>query len=78
MTCFANAVKQNIRLFPLLYGNEHACGRERAMGKLIWLHDQRPELFSVEFLVISWSRICYEYTDSIRAGVRTTARLLHE
>ena len=77
-TCFANAVKKHIRLFSLLYGNEHARERKRALEKLMWPHDQKHELFAVSLLVISWNRIRYEYIDAIRGGVRAMIRLLPE
>ena len=78
MTCFINAAEQHIRIFCLLYGLEHAKERKRALKKPIWFHDQKPELFTVSFLVISRNRIFYEYTDAIREAVRTMIRLLSE
>ena len=78
MNCFANAAKQRICLFGLLYGQEHVSERKRALKKLIWFHDQLPELFTVAFLVTAWNRFRYEYTEAIREGVHTLIRLLPE
>ena len=62
--------------FSLLYGKEHSKERKHALGKLVWFHDQRPELPTVNFLVDAWNRACYEYTETVREGVRTLLRLL--
>merc|ERR1712112_331320 len=43
------------------------------MGKL---HEKKPELFTVSFLVTCWNRLRFEYTESVREGVRTLLRML--
>ena len=78
MACFVGAVKQQIKLYCLLFGEEHKRERKKALKHLIWLHDQKPELFTVAFLVESWNRICYEYTEAVREGVRVILRALPE
>ena len=78
MACFIGAAKHQIKLFCLLYGEEHKRERKKALKHLIWLRDQKPELPTVTFLVESWNRICYEYTEAVREGVRVILRALTE
>ena len=77
MACFIASVKQNIRLFCMLFGEEHPRG-EKALKNLIWHRDRKPELSTATFLVGCWNRFCYEYTDAERGGVRTMIRMLPE
>ena len=44
MACFVGAVKQQIKLFCLLYGEEHKCERKKALKHLAWLHGQKPRI----------------------------------
>ena len=78
MNCFINAVKQNTRFFRLLYGFDHGKERKGALRKLRRFHGRKPDLSTVAFLVNTWGRMCFEYTETIRGGVRTTMRILPE
>ena len=75
---FAPSAKKQIRLFFLLYGDERAAERKTALRKLRKLHEGKPELFTVPFIAQRWDRLCFEYSEVIREGVRTLIRMLPE
>ena len=72
------AAIQHIPLYCLLFAQEHQRDREKDLGKLIWLHGQKHELFFDDPLVACWGRMCYEYTEAMREDVRTMTRMLPE
>ena len=76
MGCFGAAVKQEILLCTMMYGTEHKRERRKAIGELIRSHDRKPELSTVQFSVLVWNRLRYEYTEVIRDGDRAMIRLL--
>ena len=51
LSCFVSSTKQQIRLFCLLYGDEHGPERKAALRKLNRLHEDKPEISTVSFLV---------------------------
>ena len=60
----------------MLYGAEHKRERWKALRELDLFRDRNPELLTVQFLVVCWGRMRYEYTETIREGVRTMIRVL--
>ena len=78
MSCFATSAKQQIKLFGLFYGREHKKERLKALKIIIRLHDEKPDLFTVGFLVKTWNRMWAEYGEAIREGIRSLLRILPE
>ena len=76
MSFFLPSAKLQIILFSTLYGSEQSDESNKAIGELIWFRDKRPGLPAVSFLAGRRNRICYEYTEAERAGVRPTMRML--
>ena len=75
-TCPISPANQNILLFAILYGVEHKREMRQDLEKLIWRRERKPALFTAHFPVVRWNRLCYEYTETVREGVRTMIRLL--
>ena len=73
---FASAAKQQVRLFCLLYGEEHRDGRLDALKHLRKSHDEKPELPTAHFIVESWNRVWFEFCGSVREGIRSLLRIL--
>ena len=78
MSCFISSAKQQITLFCMLYGWEHKKERKDALKRYERLHERKPDLFTVAFLVECWNRTWFEYTECIREGVRTLIRMSPE
>ena len=78
MSCFISSAKQQIKLFCLLYGEEHREERKNALKKFQKLHEEKPDLFTVAFLVKTWNRMWAEFGEAVREGVRALLRILPE
>ena len=76
LACFISSAKQQITLYCMLYGWEHKDERRGALKQLDQFQERKPDLPTVPFLVSRWGRLRYEYTESIREGVRTLIMML--
>ena len=75
---FLAAAKQQVRLFPLLYGEERKGERLLALKYLKKFHEEKPELYTVHYVVEAWNRLWFEYGESVRGGIRSLMRILPE
>ena len=73
---FVSAAKQQVKLFRLLYGEENKAERLDALKHLRKLHGEKPELFTAHFIVEAWSRMWFEFRESVRGGIRPLLRIL--
>ena len=73
---FLSAAKQQVELFCLLYGDEHREGGLTALRHIRKFHDENPELLTIHFIVDSWNRLWFGYSESVRGGIRSSMRIL--
>ena len=78
MSCFVSSAKQEIKLFCLLYGEEHKRERKAALRQFKQLREEKPDLFTANMLVRTWNRMWAEYGESVREGIRALLRILPE
>ena len=74
---FERAVKNQIRFWGMLYGRQHERARSKALDFLLRLHDDTPDLFCVNFLVMTWEEMTRDYVDKTIEGVRRLGQLGH-
>ena len=65
-----------MKLFCLLYGEEHREERSNALKHLRKFHDEKPELPTVHFIVEAWDRMWFGYSEAVRGGIRSLLRIL--
>ena len=70
MNAISRAIKQQIKIFGAVYGEEHAAERSEALSFLEDLHESYEEFFSPTFLMAVWDEMMYEYTMVMMEGIR--------
>ena len=78
MACFLSSAKQEIKLFCLLYGDEHKRERQAALKHFKKFHEEKPDLFTAIMLVRTWNRMWAEYGEAVREGIRALLQILPE
>ena len=66
---FPKMARQQSRLFAAACGMEHLADRLNAIGRLIEIHEECPEFFTVSFLSELWERMVYQYGVCVSEGV---------
>ena len=74
---FERAVKNQIRYWGMLFGRQHERARAKALDFLTRLHDDTPDLFCVNFLVMTWEEMTRDYVDKTVECVRRLGQLGH-
>ena len=67
---FSKAVTNQINFFGLIFGNEHRNERFAALKFLIEIHEDTPELFSVDFLNHVWEQLNFDFFEKTQEGAR--------
>ena len=70
MNVITRAIKQQIKLFGAVYGEEHISERMEALSFLEELHESYEEFFSPIFLMAVWDEMVFEYTMVVTEGIR--------
>ena len=76
MSAIAKAIKQQIKIFGAVYGEEHVAERLEALSFLEDLNERYEEFFSATFLLAVWDEMCFEYNMVIAEGVRRILQAL--
>ena len=66
---FLSSAIQQVKLFFLLGGEERKEERPTALRHLRKFHEGNPELSTPPFLVESWNRLWFEYSEAVRDGI---------
>ena len=67
---FRRCAENQTNLWCLFFGEQYRDERETCLANLLALHDDTPELFSVEFLIATWEAFIYDYIDRTFEGMR--------
>ena len=67
---FRRCVENQTNVWCLFFGQEYRAEREECMASLIGLHEDVPELFSVQFIVATWEAFTYDYVYKMFEGMR--------
>ena len=67
---FGKCVENQTNLRCLFFGEQYRDERELALQNLLELNDDAPELFSLDFLVVTWETFMYDYVDKTFEGMR--------
>ena len=65
---FAKAVANQINYFGIIYGRRHREGRIRSLRFLLGIHEDTPDLFTVEFIGIVWDQTNYDFLTKRQEG----------
>ena len=57
-------------IWCLLFGEEYREERENCLYALLDLHDEVPELFTLNFLLTTWEAFSYDYVSKTFDGMR--------
>ena len=70
MNAISRAIKQQIKIFGAVYGEEHASGRTEALSSLEDLRESYEEFHPPTFLMAVWDEMTFEYTMVTMEGIR--------
>ena len=70
MEMFRRCVENQINIWCLLFGAEYREEREECLYALLDLHDEVPELFTLNFLITTWEAFSYDYVAKMFDGMR--------
>ena len=76
MNIISRAIKQQIKIFGAVYGEEHVEERLEALSFLEDLHESYEEFFSPTFLMAVWDEMTFEYTMVVTEGIRRMLQAL--
>ena len=67
---FRRCAENQTSLWRLLFGEQYRAGRELCLSNLLELREDAPELFSLEFLIVTWEAFIYDYLGRSFEGMR--------
>ena len=76
MNVISRAIKQQIKIFGAVYGEEHVMERLEALSFLEDLHESYEEFFSPSFLMAVWDEMTFEYLMVVTEGIRRMLQAL--
>ena len=65
---FAKAVTHQVNFFGLLYGERHREETIKALRFLLEIHEDTPDLFTVEFISSVWGQMNYDFFTKCQEG----------
>ena len=76
MNVISRAIKQQVKLFGAVYGEEHVAERLEALSFMEDLHERYEEFFSPTFLMSVWDEMTFEYSMVVTEGIRRMLQAL--